>query len=285
MSDTKVSPLSKSRDRHETKFPVVDQISIQGAGTKRDPWRAVALVPSQDPNAQLAGGEDGAPGQVIRAEDPKALLAQANTLANAGAIGFLGAGGMVLASEAVEWVSIGILILGTILWDAQTGDSGGLSPGMTYYLSQTAAGHITKTRPVSGLVIPVGVALTSTAMQAQIGSSSTAGAAAPSTEHVTTGVAGGFPRNNAVADPNINLTIITEGADADGRQDISLANGSVDGFEKTIMWPQGAVPVIGYRVTPASGPVVNFGDTPGAVTYRWDEDTLAWLVQSTRNSV
>ena len=62
----------------------------------------------------------------------------------------------------------GPLTLTAAEWDALTGDSGGLTPGVPYYVSQGTAGKLTKTAPVSGLKAPVGIAENATTLLIQI---------------------------------------------------------------------------------------------------------------------
>lgn len=76
-------------------------------------------------------------------------------------------------SGAVGVQISGFLILTTSQWDTVTGESGGLNPGSTYYLSETIAGNITKFEPITSGKIrkQVGLALDATVLQIQIGSS------------------------------------------------------------------------------------------------------------------
>jgi len=62
--------------------------------------------------------------------------------------------------------SNGTLTATTGQWDAVTGDSGGLTPGTTYYLSNTASGNITSTAPTGSgnYITKVGDALSSTTL-------------------------------------------------------------------------------------------------------------------------
>jgi hypothetical protein len=56
----------------------------------------------------------------------------------------------------------GILTATTTQWDAVTGQTGGLTAGATYFLSNSTAGALTTTAPVSGYVVPIGVAWSTT---------------------------------------------------------------------------------------------------------------------------
>jgi hypothetical protein len=59
----------------------------------------------------------------------------------------------------------GLLALTTAQWDAATADSSttGLSPGKYYYASATA-GKMTMTAPGSGVVAPIGIAISATTL-------------------------------------------------------------------------------------------------------------------------
>ena len=58
----------------------------------------------------------------------------------------------------------GPISLTTAEWDAITGQSGGLTPGIFYYLTTAGFGILTDTAPVGfgSIVAPVGIALSST---------------------------------------------------------------------------------------------------------------------------
>lgn len=63
----------------------------------------------------------------------------------------------------------GVVTATTTQWDAVTGQTGGLTFGARYYLSNTTAGALTTTPPASGYVIQVGVALSTTKLSLNIG--------------------------------------------------------------------------------------------------------------------
>jgi len=64
----------------------------------------------------------------------------------------------------------GVLTATTGEFDAVTGDTGGLTPGSTYWLSSATAGRITKTFPSSAAYAQkVGVALSTTMFKIEIG--------------------------------------------------------------------------------------------------------------------
>lgn len=65
--------------------------------------------------------------------------------------------------------SEGVITATTGEWDTVTGDSGGLVPGLTYWLSPSVAGMITKVAPSTGYYQVIGIALSTTDMQLSIG--------------------------------------------------------------------------------------------------------------------
>lgn len=66
-------------------------------------------------------------------------------------------------------ITAGSLTASTVQWDAVTGQSGGLTAGSTYYLSNATAGRITTTPPSSGYIAPIGIAASSTVLVLNIG--------------------------------------------------------------------------------------------------------------------
>jgi hypothetical protein len=102
--------------------------------------------------------------------------AGAVNLANANAAGTMGVVGLVsatsIANGAAGLVAMdGVLTATTTQWDAVTGQTGGLTFGSVYFLSNTTAGALTTTAPASGYVVPVGRALSTTQMKIHIGPS------------------------------------------------------------------------------------------------------------------
>lgn len=96
-------------------------------------------------------------------------IAKAN--ANSGttfrAIGF--------ASAAISNTASGTIVVNGVVtgttgeWDAVTGQTGGLTPGSAYFLSNTTAGNCTTTAPTSGYLCRVGVAVSTTQMLINLG--------------------------------------------------------------------------------------------------------------------
>lgn len=74
----------------------------------------------------------------------------------------------IAAGAAGNIAATGVVTAATVQWDAVTGQSGGLTSGMYYYLSNATAGAITSTAPASGYVALVGLAMSSTQMKLQI---------------------------------------------------------------------------------------------------------------------
>lgn len=79
----------------------------------------------------------------------------------------IAAGSGVLNSSVLVRFA-GPLTLTTAQWDAITGQTGGLTFGVPYFLSQATAGRLTSTDPVTGFRAPVGVALSHTTLMVQI---------------------------------------------------------------------------------------------------------------------
>lgn len=85
--------------------------------------------------------------------------ATANNVATSKVIGFV-ASTSIAASAAGNVIIDGVIEASAGQWDAVTGQSGGLTPGAEYYLSNVTAGAITTSAPTTGVHAPVGVAIT-----------------------------------------------------------------------------------------------------------------------------
>lgn len=102
-------------------------------------------------------------GQPVYAGATGVKLAKSDTLATTKAVGLVfdtsieaaGTGGIV---------TDGILTATTAQWDALTGDTGGLTPGAYYYVSDATAGRLTKTvvSTAGSYITKVGIAITAT---------------------------------------------------------------------------------------------------------------------------
>lgn len=93
--------------------------------------------------------------------------AVANSSTTAQVVGFASADINAAASGSI--ITNGVAVATTGQWDAVTGQTGGLSAGAKYFLDPTTAGKITTTVPATGFVVPVGIALSSTQLNINIG--------------------------------------------------------------------------------------------------------------------
>lgn len=96
-------------------------------------------------------------------------LAQADALATSEVLG------LVFDTSIANAASGGILTDGKLTattgeWDVVTGQVGGLTSGLRYYLDETTAGSLTLTAPIldGEVVAPIGVALSTTEMEINI---------------------------------------------------------------------------------------------------------------------
>jgi hypothetical protein len=105
----------------------------------------------------------------VRIQAGEARKAQANSFLSSRVRG------LVLATandtDPVEVQVDGIFEATTGEWDAVTGQTGGLTEGEQYYLSPDTAGELTVNAPDSWgeFVVPVGVALSATELDIEIG--------------------------------------------------------------------------------------------------------------------
>jgi hypothetical protein len=95
--------------------------------------------------------------------------AKANASTTATVLGFISKLGTGDKGPRVQFS--GILTLTTAEWDARTASSGGLEPGVQYYLSAGTAGSITNAAPAGAgsFVVPIGSAISPTEMLIVIG--------------------------------------------------------------------------------------------------------------------
>lgn len=95
---------------------------------------------------------------------------RANATGTAKVIGLVSA--TTIAASATGTVrKDGTLTATTGQWDTVTGQTGGLTPGSTYFLSAATVGLMTTTAPTTGWVLPVGIALSTVDLEIQIGNS------------------------------------------------------------------------------------------------------------------
>ena len=95
-------------------------------------------------------------------------LANANSASTTNVVALV-ASTSINSSASGNIAVAGMLEATTTQWDAVTGQSGGLTPGATYFLSNTTAGALTTTAPTSGHVVPVGIALGTTKLRLGFG--------------------------------------------------------------------------------------------------------------------
>lgn len=127
------------------------------------------LLPSPDV-IEVINGETVnfiAPGCVYLSGASTCKYAQANTDLTYPAIGMIieeiapGNTGLIQLS--------GILTLPTAAWDLATGETGGLTPGAIYFLSDTVIGSIRQIAPSNGYVLEMGRAFSSIDFEIKIG--------------------------------------------------------------------------------------------------------------------
>jgi hypothetical protein len=92
--------------------------------------------------------------------------ARANASGTVQCIGLAGAS--INNAAAGDIVTHGELSATTGQWDAVTGQSGGLTSGSVYYLSEATAGRLTTSAPTTGWVLTVGIALSTTKMKVNV---------------------------------------------------------------------------------------------------------------------
>lgn len=92
-------------------------------------------------------------------------LARANASGTTKVFGLVRASS-ISAAAAGDIQTSGVLTATTGEWDAATGETGGLTPGVYYYLDAGTAGMLTQTPPssVGQYVVPVGLASSTTEM-------------------------------------------------------------------------------------------------------------------------
>lgn len=96
-------------------------------------------------------------------------LADASNIATSNVVALV-ATASIAGSATGNFAVAGVLTATTTQWDAATGQSGGLTPGVTYFLSNTVPGRITASAPsISGNVVPVGVAIGTTKLRLGFG--------------------------------------------------------------------------------------------------------------------
>lgn len=156
------------------KKPVVMNSGTLGNIQPGDTLDPTTTVPSLSlTNADAATAIFGAPVYSFGAGTFK--RAQANNTTTTRAIGLIAATAGVAAGVAGTVVTSGPLSATTALWDAVTGQSGGLTPGATYFVDAVNLGKITTAvpsdpiSPATAFVQPIGRAIDTTILNVQIG--------------------------------------------------------------------------------------------------------------------
>lgn len=90
-------------------------------------------------------------------------LARANNASTKNVIGFV-YGANINSSAEGDIVVAGPITATTTQWDSITGDTGGLVAGSKYFLSNSTAGGLSTSAPVTGYVAPVGKAVSATTL-------------------------------------------------------------------------------------------------------------------------
>lgn len=104
-------------------------------------------------------------GQVVYSSSSGSVtLARSDSLTTSNFIGLVSQ--TTIGNGATGTINIdGLVTATTTQWDAVTGQSGGLTPNTTYYLSGATAGMMTTTAPTTGHLVPVGVGISTTQMK------------------------------------------------------------------------------------------------------------------------
>jgi hypothetical protein len=183
----------------------------------------------------------------------------------------------------------GIVSLTAAEWIDATEEGTVLTPGVPYFVSASDPGKITKTPPSAEGDVPmqVAVAISPLSLMVQIGAEGIVGpqgpagpAASPTTEYLDG--PGGNPFA-VVADPTVDVTFIGYGTPFSHAGNVSLADGTEDGFEKTFL--VGGLNDGVVTITPAhfNGPgtlLTIAAGTNGAAKLVWSEDAGLWSVVS-----
>lgn len=132
-------------------------------------WNASHAIGNPMTNANASTMPPGTPAYC--SASGQINLAKGDNAATAECVGLLPAALLTNQLGIVQDVD-SITLATTGLWDAITGDSGGLTPGTRYYVSQTTAGKLVKGTAIASTAglfgTSVGIALTPLTMQLKI---------------------------------------------------------------------------------------------------------------------
>lgn len=154
-----------------------DGVTLRGAGTAQSPFSSSGAVQAMGLEANLFAASVFAPGTPVyplayNASTGLTELAQAvaSSVADAGVLGLWVPGGEF--NGGFYLVTGGELVLTTAQWDAVVqGESGGLTPGQSYYLNSNGAQKpITTAVPTGGndAYVGIGTAVSPTKMAVKI---------------------------------------------------------------------------------------------------------------------
>jgi hypothetical protein len=114
-----------------------------------------------------SGGSIAIGRAVYSSDDGEVDLAQANASGTKDVVGLV-ADTSIADTAAGSIATAGTLTATTGQWDSVTGQTGGLTPGSKYYLSNATPGALTSSAPSTGFVLLVGIALSVTEMKLNI---------------------------------------------------------------------------------------------------------------------
>ncbi len=140
-----------------------DQETILGDGTAENPLRAVASGGVGTFTASFTGSRDPIPGNALRCVADGVGFAIANGAIEQAAVVALAE--EFLGESTVRCRSRGLLELTTDQWDQVTGQTGGLTVGAVYYLSNNNLDHSGEiSTDLGDFISQVGVAVNATTM-------------------------------------------------------------------------------------------------------------------------
>jgi hypothetical protein len=165
------STIAGGRTNQANAIVSADQDTIIGDGTTEDPLRAGTGATSRPVVVTGSGAlPKGTPVRPNGITAGVVTTSEANGLSSAATIGLLVTPVVDASDRASSAQYAGIFEMTTGEWDAVTGDTGGLSLGVLYYVSATSTGKISSTRTgVSNQCITLlGIAISVTELQLQI---------------------------------------------------------------------------------------------------------------------
>lgn len=181
LSTASVSRITVANGDGVAGNPTIDLATVVTAGTyssvtvdaygRVTGGTATGTTPTQSVGISMSNGEAasisiGQPVYVSAAGQVKKAVANATGTKDVMGLVF---DTTIASAAAGNMVSDGILTATSTQWDAVTGQTGGLTAGAIYYLSNVTAGGLTTTAPSTGFICRIGLALSATQMQLRIG--------------------------------------------------------------------------------------------------------------------